>query len=227
MEASSHISCPKKEDIPLPYYTRFCFGLFLLTLIRHCVTLTIVQKHTSELIIAGGPMFARKTTWLLEQAENLPPGTYQFFKPGMDNRYGENVVATHDGKSVPALNLDVTNPIFPEMSEEISTVLIDELNFFAFQTLLPQIEKLLDEMRNVVGVGLLYDFQKNPFGATVPLAKMADEFIQLHAICDGCGGPAVNSYRKVEAQGQILVGAAESYGVCCDACWSKFSKPLK
>jgi thymidine kinase len=71
---------------------------------------------------------------------------------------------------------------------------------------------------------LLYDNQKKPFGATLPLSKLADKFIELFAKCDGCGKQANQSYRKTKARNQVILGAGESYGACCEACWSSLNQ---
>lgn len=177
-----------------------------------------------SLTIVSGPMFAGKTTWLIEALKSLPPESYQVFKPQLDTRYSETECVTHDGKHEPALSLNQDTPNFSQLPPTVQTILIDELNFFSAETLWPELEKLLKQGKNIIGVGLLYDFQKQPFGATLPLSKMADTHVQLTAHCDLCGGEAEHSYRKVHNDQQILLGASESYGACCQKCWEKLQE---
>lgn len=168
-------------------------------------------------------MFAGKTTWLLRCVRELQPNSFQLFKPSMDTRYSDSECVTHTGDHWPALTLDVQKPRFPKLPAEITTLFIDELNFFQPHTLLPALRQQQKLGRSIIGVGLLYDSEKRPFGATLPLSELADEFHHLTAICDGCGKAAAHSYRKVTAESQVLLGAADLYGACCEACWERFS----
>lgn len=178
------------------------------------------------LTIVGGPMFSGKTTWLINYIEKLTPGSFVLFKPDIDTRFGKNVCMTHHGKSYPATNLSTKKPEFPPMSNTITNILIDELNFFTLENLFDELKEQQKRGRNIVASGLLLDYRKQPFGATLPLSKIADTFIQLYAICDLCKKDAIHSYRKVHEKKQFLLGAKESYGACCDLCWSKMNKNL-
>lgn len=168
-------------------------------------------------------MFAGKTTWLLEYARTLSVDEFVLLKPSIDTRYSENECVTHDGDRLPAFNLPMEPVTFPEFSSKIKTILLDELNFLNPEALIPAVEAQLKEGRDVVAAGLLYDFEKKPFGATLALSKLADEFVQLEARCDRCSQPARQSYRKVKVDDQVVLGAGELYGACCEACWPKLS----
>lgn len=174
------------------------------------------------LIIVGGPMFSGKTTWLINYLKKLTPGSFELYKPTIDTRYATDACMTHDGESIKAVNLDIHSPHFGS-SERIKIILIDELNFFEPAPLIAAINKELARGKIVVGAGLLFDSNKKVFGATLALSKAAYQFVELTAKCDGCGKAARNSYRKVKAKEQVLLGAKESYGACCDECWEKLS----
>ena len=174
--------------------------------------------------IFGGPMFAGKTTALLDHVGGLAPGSFLVVKPSMDIRYGKDVVASHDGQKIQAVNVSAKAPrLNGELKHGIRTVVIDELNFFDVKGVQRLIQDLVDKDRDVVGAGLLYDFMKQPFGATLPVSQIADEFVELFATCDNCGADANHSYRKVAASDQVLVGASESYGACCESCWESLN----
>lgn len=175
------------------------------------------------LIVVGGPMFAGKTTWLINYAKTLPFGSFRLFKPNIDTRYGKDEFVTHDGIQAAAMNISTDRPFFPNMDKSITTIILDELNFFSPDSLLPAVQEQLRLDKTVVGSGLMHDFAKNPFGATPVLSKMADKFVELFARCDGCGEKATHCYRKVKDQNQFLLGAAESYGACCLTCWDSFN----
>jgi thymidine kinase len=169
--------------------------------------------------VFGGPMFAGKTTALLTEAASLPPGSFVFIKPSLDDRYLKEAVVSHDGQQIAAEVISAVKPVFPVIdTQNTKTVFIDELNFFDYDTLWPQMQTLLKQGVNIIGAGLLYDFRHEPFGSTLPLSKQADQFTELFARCDNCGKKADHSYRKVSDSAQLLVGAQESYGACCQEC---------
>lgn len=170
------------------------------------------------LTIVGGPMFAGKTTWLLNYIASLPPQSFQLFKPAFDTRYAASACVSHDGLQLPATQIDHHQPQF-KLNRVVNTVLIDELNFFSYDTLWPQFQVLLDQEINLVGAGLLFGSDLQPFGATLQLSTHADNFIQLQASCDFCQQPATNSYRKRQTDQLVVLGASELYGVACDNCW--------
>lgn len=172
------------------------------------------------LTIVGGPMFSGKTTWLIEYTKSLQKESYRIFKPNIDTRYATHAIVTHNGQSLPAFSIDHLKPSFPPLSKKIKTILIDELNFFTFESIVVHIQKQLKLGRNVVGVGLFYDSYKQPFGATLGLSKIAHRTEELMSTCDNCGQKtARHSYRKIRTKKQISIGAGESYGPSCDNCW--------
>ena len=176
------------------------------------------------LIVVGGPMFSGKTTRLIHYAENLVPGSFILYKPDIDTRYGQNACVTHNGKSFPAINLNTKKVDFSKINSKIKTILIDELNFFSADKLLEAIDDQQKQRRDIIGAGLLFDYNKQPFGATLPLSQKADTFIQLYATCDRCKKKAAHSYRKIAEKNQVLLGASETYGACCEVCWELLSK---
>ena len=177
------------------------------------------------LTVIGGPMFSGKTTWLLNYEKTLPKGTYELFKPDIDTRYAVHAYVNHNGEQLPAHNIAITHPHFP-VEKHITTILLDELNFFNITTLLPAIQEQLHMGKDIVAAGLLYDFAHQPFGATIPLAKKADKFIELFAKCDRCGKKASESYRKTKATEQIVLGAQDIYGASCKRCWHILSHSM-
>ena len=175
------------------------------------------------LTIVGGPMFAGKTTYLINLANKLPTNSYWLFKPNIDTRYSHEVLVTHDGLLLKGANLNSQKPKFPVLKPAIKTIFIDELNFFQTKPLLRELSNIKNSGINIVAAGLMYDSNRRPFGATLPLSKIADKYIQLYAVCDGCGQKAAYSYAKVPKTKQIALGAKDIYGTCCRKCWQSFS----
>ncbi|MDQ3008946.1 MAG: hypothetical protein M3Q81_05145 [bacterium] len=169
--------------------------------------------------IIGGPMFSGKTSYLIDTVSKLASGTYQLYKPALDTRYAIDECVTHDGLKIPALNLTTEQPDFSSLPPSVTTILLDELNFFNPEIIIPVLQAELKQGRDFIGAGLLLDSKRQPFGATLPLSQQADTFTQLFAICDNCQQQAEFNYSKVIIKGQLLLGASEAYGACCENCW--------
>jgi thymidine kinase len=60
------------------------------------------------------------------------------------------------------------------------------------------------------------DFQKNPFGATPSIAKIADKIFKLKSKCYICGQPAPYTIRLTKCTDQIQIGGTEMYQPACE-----------
>ncbi|PWU23217.1 hypothetical protein C5B42_03570 [Candidatus Cerribacteria bacterium 'Amazon FNV 2010 28 9'] len=193
-----------------------------------------MSKERGTLKVIQGPMFAGKTTELETAVCMYEEGTAIAIKPSIDNRYSEGRLVSHDEAmrnesdvGIPAFNVDREHSDFlPFLTPAVVLVVIDEVNFFSFEVLAPQIELLLAQGIDVVAAGLAYDAFKQPFGATLELAEIADAVVELTALCE-CGKRAKHSYRKKPIEGQLVVGGADLYGACCDVCWHLHNPQLE
>lgn len=173
-----------------------------------------------KLTIIHGPMFAGKSTALIDRARTFSPDSFLAFKPQIDTRYSATEIVTHAQDALSAIPVFVENPQLLEfIDDDIQTVVVDELNFFSFEPIWSAIQQVLYKGVDVIGAGLLTDFLRKPFGATMPLLNFADEVVELYSRCDYCGQAAQYSFRKVDQDDQFLLGAADKYGACCEACW--------
>lgn len=149
-----------------------------------------------ELIVVTGPMFAAKTSYLIDQARHRPD-TSLVLKPSMDSRYGGgDQVHSHDGQAYGARLFDAKNTTeilaIASEYENLSYVLIDEVQFCSHEVI-GVIEQLLVRGMLVVAAGLDLDYKKDGFGPMPELMEKADQVIKLTARCDhkGCEHPAV------------------------------------
>lgn len=167
-----------------------------------------------------GPMFAGKTSALVEAAQGL--GEIKAFKPMLDNRYSKNDIVTHDGKVLKAravkspLRIDVKAPLF-----------LDEVQFF------DRIElALLVAFRQTAKLDTylsFLDFYSN--GEKTPPALMFDEYEKNNpagikrnkflAVCKFCGANAPLTLRLADNKDNNFIGGAESYAPACVRCWAK------
>ena len=77
----------------------------------------------------------------------------------------------------------------------IKKVIVDNINFFPKKEFIGIVKNLLHQGIDVYVNGLIYDYRKKEYGATKILMKMADETIELFAICVKCGGKADHTER--------------------------------
>jgi thymidine kinase len=191
------------------------------------------QIERGKVVIYIGSMFSEKTTNLIRSLQLPQNQPAILLKALIDDRYATNYCVSHNGLRYPAINISHQSPQIVQTvqdyqlahpGEVLRTVALDELNFFSFALIWEQIETLRARGINFYGAGLPLDTNKQPFGATLQLMDKADEVIQLYAICDGCGGPADLTYRKIPQEQQLAVGGSELYGACCAVCWENLHR---
>jgi thymidine kinase len=172
-------------------------------------------------VITGG-MFAEKTTELLRQGRRLERAGKKviYIKPDMDIRYSEDEIVTHNGESVPAVNISSNAPIRVSSKEyfDNDVFLIDEVQFFSID-ILTAMDTLLLNGKTVIVAGLDLDATAHPFYITATLAAMAENVVKLHAVCADCGNDAWVSYKENHTT-RIQLGTDE-YKPLCRSCFYK------
>lgn len=179
----------------------------------------------AKLTAVYGPMFAGKTTWIINKVDELNQVGEKclVFKPRLDDRYGsESKLHAHSGLTGRAILVDEKNPaemlgIWTEMYEQHTVIVIDEAMFFA-----PKIVEVVKEMLardlHVIVAGLDTNFRREPFDPMPHLIRLADEKTILKSKCYKCGEDAEYSARLTGGIDNIVVGAEESYQPACSAC---------
>jgi thymidine kinase len=184
-----------------------------------------MQKPTKgRLTVIAGPMFCGKTSKLVAMVEVFTRMGHKVLtvKPKLDNRYGgKNEIHSHDDKKTPALVVDGEKPeaiIEKIVSTGADKVIFDEVQFFEKGKVMKVIETLRNRGIHVIAAGLLYDYQRKPFGCTQDLLGLADERLELFSICQKCGSLARHTERVRGGKGQIEVGAGDMYIASCEQC---------
>ena len=168
-----------------------------------------------------GPMFAGKTSALVETAQGL--GQIKAVKPILDNRYAKNAIVTHDGKQLKARA--VRNIL--SLVSELRPVFMDEAQFFPQNDLC-----MLLAFRQTYGLDTYLsclDYYSD--GEKTPIARMFDDYEKnnpagikrnkFKAVCKFCGAPAPLTARLVKDETKELIGGAETYAPACARCWAK------
>ena len=118
-----------------------------------------------KLTVICGPMFAGKTTKLIELV-NKSDKKKVVFKPVIDNRYDEDSVCTHDGKKIECYVVEsLANIIDIYIKEKPEVIAIDEVQFFN-EDIKYLIDELIDRNVEIIIGGLDMDFRREPFEIT-------------------------------------------------------------
>lgn len=169
-----------------------------------------------------GSMFSGKSEELIRRVRRaqIAQQRVQVFKPALDDRYGRQQVASHDGARLEAVPVARSEEILTRLSPGVTVVAIDEAQFLDEQ--LPNVAgQLAGHGLRVIVAGLDLDFRGEPFGAMPQLMAMAETVDKLQAICMVCSAPASRTQRLVNgAPAQytdpvILVGAQDVYEARC------------
>ena len=185
-----------------------------------------------EIHVIMGPMFAGKTTELLDRvAEDEARGLrVALVKSCKDNRYSDDEVVSHDGtarrcNAVAELE-ELRHVIGEEAWAATDVIAVDEAQFIP--DLVEWCERVADaEPKKIIVAGLNGDFQRRRFGPVLDLIPLCDSVTKLTGgTCSGCAeAPALFSMRIVaNKDDQELVGGADTYRPVCRRCYVEGTK---
>lgn len=177
-----------------------------------------------------GPMFAGKTTALLEQVRAAEAAGLRVavVTSALDNRYGVRQCISHAGESRSALAVSELTSLMQHTKgsqhwdidsmqwdiDSIDVIAIDESQFFP--DLADFVHYAVDVHRKkVIVAGLSGDYKRRSFGQIVSLVPQADSVEFLKARCNYCEMPASFTLRLVANEQQQLIGGAAAYQPVC------------
>ena len=176
--------------------------------------------------ITLGPMFAGKTNKLiatyreLSSTESVVAINYY-----MDTRYGENVIASHDGNEIPCIMMDSLEKAWFDESDPnhgvlhaADYILINEAQFF--ENLYNIVEDMMRYSKAVFLYGLDGDYKQEKFGQILDLIPLCNKIEKLESKCLHCGGKAIFTHRIGSDKSQISIGT-DTYIVLCRQCLTK------
>lgn len=172
-----------------------------------------------------GSMFSGKTEELLRRLRRavIARQQVQLFKPAVDNRYGVNTVASHNGLKWEGIVVSDAADILANLHPQTTVVAIDEVQFFG-DDVVGLCNDLAGRGLRVIVAGLDTDFRGEPFGPIPTLMAEAESVDKIHAICMRCGGEASRTQRLIDGKPAfyddpvVLIGASESYEARCRDC---------
>lgn len=167
-----------------------------------------------------GSMFSGKTEELIRRLKRakIANQRVKIFKPVIETRYHEANVVSHDLNSIHAKTIGSSDEMF-DLVEDAVVIGIDEAQFFDIG-LINICQQLALKGIRIIVAGLDMDYLGNPYGPIPGLLAVAEYITKVHAICPHCGNLATHSYRLIEDDNQILLGAANHYEPRCRVCFS-------
>ncbi|WP_031542269.1 thymidine kinase [Mesoplasma photuris] len=178
-----------------------------------------------------GCMFAGKTEEFIRRLRRNDYAKKRVvaFKPSIDNRYSEDLIASHSGavlKSYPVSSVEQLIEIYKKENaiSPIDIIGIDEVQFMD-KKIVPFIELLANNGVIVIVTGLDKDFRSEPFQNVDKLLVLAEFVDKLTAICHKCGNFANRTQRIINGEPAnwdspiVLVGETDSYEARCRNCY--------
>jgi len=169
--------------------------------------------------VISGPMFSGKTEELIRRLKRATFANRKvtIFKPAIDNRYSNNKVVSHDANEI--LSIQVKRAIeILEYYDDSDVIAVDEVQFFNEQ-IIDIVQYLALKGKRVIIAGLDMDSDGKPFGPMPQLLAVSEYITKLHSICVECGSLATHSFRTVDEEGQVVVGAKDKYIPLCRGCY--------
>ncbi len=181
-----------------------------------------MKHHYGTIEVICGSMFCGKTEELIRRVRRavIAQQHVQVFKHGLDARYHQEQVTSHNGQGIDAIPVQSIQDIRERVEAGTTVVAIDEVQFFD-DDIVPLAEDFANRGLRVILAGLDMDFRGEPFGPMPHLMSIAEEVTKLRAICVICGEPACRTQRLVNGEPAryddpiILVGATERYEARC------------
>jgi thymidine kinase len=169
--------------------------------------------------IIAGSMFSGKTEELIRRLTRAKIAKQKVvvFKAGIDTRYSEHHIVSHDVSKLPCTAVDSADEILQNV-EDATVIGIDEAQFFD-DNIVNVVNQLADMGKRVILAGCEMYSSGEPFGPMGALMCIAEEVDKLRAVCVVCGEEAYISYRKEQPQnGNILIGYSDIYEARCRKC---------
>ena len=182
------------------------------------------SKRTGWIEVVCGSMFSGKTEELLRRLTRarIARQKVEVFKPGIDKRYDEDDVVSHDSKKSSSIPVENASQIL-FYAEDFEVVGIDEAQFFGDE-LVSVCNELADKGKRVIIAGLDMDYLGKPFGPIPQLLATAEYVTKVHAICMKCGNLANYSHRTVKNDKLVVLGETDAYEPLCRKCFLEMKK---
>lgn len=166
-------------------------------------------------------MFSGKTEELIRRLRRAQFANQKIaiFKPGIDNRYSEMEVVSHDFHKISSIRIKSPSEML-SVADDVEVVGLDEAQFLD-ETLVDVCQTLANRGIRVIVAGLDTDYLGQPFGPMPRLMAVAEDVQKVHAICVKCGDLANHSHRLSKSRDLVLLGEKDVYEPLCRECYNK------
>jgi len=170
--------------------------------------------------VVCGPMFSGKSEELIRRLRRaeIARQRVQIFKPGIDQRYGDDHIVSHSSLKMRSLGVKDAAELESRLDLRTEVIGIDEAQFLG-DGIIDLAVRLADLGKRIIIAGLDTDYLGRPFHPMPELLAVADEITKTLAICMQCGNPAKHTQRLVASEELIVVGAAGMYEARCRRCF--------
>ena len=178
-------------------------------------------KKAGWIEVICGSMFSGKTEELIRRLKRAKFANQrvEIFKPGIDIRYSQSEVVSHDSNAIRSTPVDSPGSILL-YSGDVDVVGSDEAQFFD-SSIVDICQQLASNGIRVIVAGLDMDYLGNPFGPMPQLMAVAEYVTKVHAICVKCGNLAHHSHRLAKSDKLVVLGEKDSYEPLCRHCFNK------
>ena len=182
------------------------------------------NKNKGWIEVICGSMFSGKTEELIRRMKRakFAKQNVEIFKPGVDTRYDEEMVVSHDSNEIHSTPVPSSSNI-PILANNVDVVGIDEAQFFD-DGLVAVCNQLANSGVRVIVAGLDMDFKGVPFGPMPGIMACAEYVTKVHAICMKCGELANHSHRIIDKEELVLLGEVDEYEPLCRSCFNQSTK---
>src|SRR5687768_17349409 len=141
--------------------------------------------------VVCGPMFSGKSEELIRRLRRaeIARQRVQIFKPGIDQRYGEDHIVSHSELKIRSESVQDAAAVEARLEVRTEVIGIDEAQFLGNE-LVGLVVRLADMGKRIIIAGLDTDYLGRPFHPMPELLAVADEITKTLAICMQCGNPA-------------------------------------
>jgi thymidine kinase len=187
--------------------------------------MSLAQKFNLEVIT--GPMFAGKTTYIINKYNSYKKSETLLFNHAFDKRYygTDDVISTHNKEYIPCIKATSCTDIYSYLMNfnfrnNIRNIIIDECQFFKdIYDFVYMLNKSNIPISNVVLAGLNLDATGKVFNMEFEkVLQYANKVHMLEAKCYKCQEPAKYSICLIDNkldEHNVLVGDKEVYQPSC------------
>ena len=160
----------------------------------------------AKLYFRHGTVGSAKTLNLLAVAHNYERQGKKIvvIKPGFDDRYGVQEVASRAGLHRPAhIVLSESQKLDQADFDQVQCVLVDEVQFLSVAHV-EQLRDITDQLGiPVICYGLRTDFRSQLFKGSRRLMELADSIEEIKTTCHGCNRRAIFNWKCVDGAAQL------------------------